>query len=346
MKATVVIPTLNGRELLLRALASLRAQTRPADGVVVVDNASTDGTAKAVARDFPEVTVLRNDENLGFGRAINRAALDLDGDALVLVNNDVELEPEFLERILEPLREQDVGMVAGVLLLARDPGRIDSAGIELDVTLRSYDLLWNEPVERLSDGVAPVGPCGGAAAYRLDAFKEAGGFDDAFFAYWEDVDLALRLRLAGWRCVLAPGARAHHHHGATLGAASPAQRRLESFGRAFVLARYRVPGRLRVALVDWPALLVHLVVRRERGPIEERRRGRRLGRARAPLRAPLELATVPLREALARQWRFLGLRARGRLPAHFADREGRPLVDEELGREAAREPLGEPRDRP
>jgi GT2 family glycosyltransferase len=248
MKATVVIPTLNGRELLLRALASLRAQTRPADGVVVVDNASTDGTAKAVARDFPEVTVLRNDENLGFGRAINRAALDLDGDALVLVNNDVELEPEFLERILEPLREQDVGMVAGVLLLARDPGRIDSAGIELDVTLRSYDLLWNEPVERLSDGVAPVGPCGGAAAYRLDAFKEAGGFDDAFFAYWEDVDLALRLRLAGWRCVLAPGARAHHHHGATLGAASPAQRRLESFGRvrARALPRARTSaGRAR-----------------------------------------------------------------------------------------------------
>jgi GT2 family glycosyltransferase len=346
MKATVVIPTYNGRERLLRALASLRGQTRPAEAVVVVDNASTDGTAEAVARDFPEVTLLRNEENLGFGRAINRAALDAEGDALVLVNNDVVLEPEFLERILEPLAEDGVGMVAGVLLLARDPGRIDSAGIELDVTLRSYDLLWNEPVERLAEAPEPVGPCGGAAAYRLDAFRDAGGFDEAFFAYWEDVDLALRLRLAGWRCVLAPEARAQHHHGATLGAASPAQRRLESFGRAFVLARYRVPGRLKVALVDWPALLAHLVVRRERGPIAERLRGRRLGRARPALRAPLELATVPLREAVARQWRFLGLRARGRLPAHFTDGEGGPLVDEELGREPAREPLGEPRDRP
>jgi GT2 family glycosyltransferase len=320
MKATVVIPTVDGRERLLRALASLRVQTRPAETIVVVDNASTDGTAKAVAREFPEVAVLRNEENLGFGRAINLAALEADGDALVLVNNDVVLEPDFLERLLEPLAEEGVGMVAGVLLQVRDPGRIDSAGIELDVTLRSYDLLANEPVERLDGSTpAPVGPCGGAAAYRLAAFKAAGGFDEAFFAYWEDVDLALRLRLSGWRCALAPAALAHHHHGATLGGASPAQRRLDAFGRAFVLARYRVPGRAQIALVDWPALLVHLVVRRERGPIRERRRGRRLGRARPPLRAPLELATVSLREALARQWRLLGLRARRRLPAHLED---------------------------
>jgi N-acetylglucosaminyl-diphospho-decaprenol L-rhamnosyltransferase len=320
VRATVVIPTLNGRERLLRALESLRAQTRRADEVVVVDNASTDGTAEAVARDYPEVTLIRSEENLGFGRAINRGAAAAEGDALVLVNNDVVLEPQFLERMLEPLGEDGVGMVAGVLVLARDPGRIDSAGIELDVTLRSYDLLWNEPLERLAEARTPVGPCGGAAAYRFEAFRDAGGFDEAFFAYWEDVDLALRLRLAGWRCVLAPEARAHHHHGATLGAASPAQRRLESFGRAFVLSRYRVRRPLRVALVDWPALLVHLVVRRERGPIAERLRGRRVGRARPPLRPPLELATVPVREALARQWRFLGLRARGRLPEHFGDK--------------------------
>ena len=319
MKTTVVIPTLNARELLLRALESLRTQTRAAERIVVVDNASTDGTGEAVAAAFPEVTLLRNEENLGFGRAVNRGAREADGDALVLVNNDAVLESQFLERILEPLEDERVGMVAGVLLLARDPGRIDSAGIELDVTLRSYDVLWNEPVERLASARAPVGPCGGAAAYRLGAFRDVGGFDDAFFAYWEDVDLALRLRLAGWRCALAPEARAHHFHGATLGAASPAQRRLEAFGRGFVLARYGVRRPLRVALVDWPALLVHLVVRRERGPILERRRGRRTARARQPLRAPLELATVSLGEALARQWRFLGLRARGRLPAHLGE---------------------------
>ena len=321
MKATVVIPTLNARELLADALESLRRQTRAAD-VVVVDNASADGTAAMIADRFPEVRVVRNETNLGFGRAVNRAALGLDGDALVLVNNDVLCEPEFLERILEPLERDGVGMVAGVLVQHDRRDLVDSAGIELDGTLRSWDALWNRPLADLDTAPEPVGPCGGAAAYSLAAFQQAGGFDEAFFAYWEDVDLALRLRLAGHRCVRAAAARAVHRHGQTLGAASPAQRRLEAFGRAFVLARYRVArtgllARLRIAALDWPVLVVHLVIRREAGPIRERARGTREGLARPALRAPLELATVSFGEALRRQAGILRLRVTGGLPSHF-----------------------------
>jgi GT2 family glycosyltransferase len=321
MRATVVIPTLNARELLAETLASLDRQTVAAD-VVVVDNASSDGSGEMVAARFPSVRVVRNEENLGFGRAVNRVALELDGDALVLLNNDVVCDEAFVERILAPLEDPAVAMVAGVLLQHGAPELVDSAGIELDATLRSWDAWWNRPVASVERASEPVGPCGGAAAYRLDAFKAVGGFDDAFFAYWEDVDLALRLRLAGHRCVRAADARAVHKHGQTLGAASPAQRKLEAFGRAFVLARYRVARRslltrLKVAALDWPVLVVHLVVRRETGPLRERRRGTRAGLARPPLRAPLELATVSFREALARQARQLGMRFTGTLPSHF-----------------------------
>jgi hypothetical protein len=148
--------------------------------------------------------------------------------------------------------------------------------------------------------------------------------------YWEDVDLALRLRLAGWGCVRAPDARALHKHGQTLGAASPAQRRLEAFGRAFVLARFRVARRglatrMKIAALDWPVLAVHLVVRREAGPIRERIRGTRAGLARPPLRAPLELATVSFHEALRRQANQLRLRFTGALPSHFD--ESAPAAD-------------------
>lgn len=321
MAPSVVIPTLNGRALLLETLASLERQTLRTQ-VVVVDNASTDGTAEAVAARFPSVRLLVNERNLGFGAAVNRGAAACEGDVLVLVNNDVVCEPTFVERIVAPLADDGVGMVAGVLLQADRPGRVDSAGIELDATLRSWDVGWNRPVAELAGAADPVGPCGGAAAYRLDAFRAAGGFDEALFAYWEDVDLALRLRAAGWRCVLARDARALHRHGATLGAASPAQRRLEAFGRAYVLARYRVARsgvrtRLAIALLDWPVLLVHLLVRREAGPLRARLRGTRAGLARPGLRAPLELATVGVREALSRQVRLLRLRATGELPAHF-----------------------------
>jgi hypothetical protein len=328
VRACVVIPTLDGRELLAAALSSLDRQTLEAD-VVVVDNGSSDGTAAMVAERFPRVRVVRLDRNVGFGAAVNRGAAEaLDGtDVLVLVNNDVECEPVFVERIVEPFADPTVGMAAGVLLQADDPELVDSAGIELDGTLRSYDALWNEPAAGLAHAGDPVGPCGGAAAYRLDAFRAVGGFDDAFFAYWEDVDLALRLRLLGWRCVLAPSARALHRHGQTVGAGSPRARSLDAYGRGFVLARYRVtrgrPTRqAAVALLDWPALAAHLVARREAEPLRARARGVRAGRARAPLRPPIELATVPLREAVARQWRFLALRLRGRAPRHFYERAG------------------------
>ncbi|MGZ4333688.1 MAG: glycosyltransferase family 2 protein [Gaiellaceae bacterium] len=325
MRATVVIPTLNARALLHEALEHLEAQTVEHD-VIVVDNGSTDGTAEHVIARFPHVRIVALETNLGFGRAVNRGVEEVETDVVVLVNNDVLCPPDFLERLLEPLADDRVGMVAGVLLQHDRPQLVDSAGIELDSTLRSWDMLWNRPVSELAGATEPVGPCGGAAAYRTEAFRAVGGFDDAFFAYWEDVDLALRLRLEGQSCVRAPGAQALHKHGQTIGAASPRQRRLEAFGRAYVLARYRVARRgiatrAVIALLDWPVLVVHLLVRREAAPIRERRRGTRAGLARPPLRAPFELATVSVREALRRQAALLGLRATGGLPTHFDQSE-------------------------
>jgi GT2 family glycosyltransferase len=325
VRAVVVIPTHNARDLLADALASLAAQTAPCT-VVVVDNASSDGTPALVADRFPDVRLVAAEANLGFGRAVNlgveQAAAD--ADAIVLVNNDTVCEPDFVERLTAPLADPGVGMVAGVLLQASRPDLVDSAGIELDATLGSWDLMWNRPLLELDAAPRPIGPCGGAAAYRAVAFREAGGFDETFFAYWEDVELALRLRLAGWSCAFAREARALHRHGATLGAASPAQRRLEAFGRGYVLARYRVPQhglltRLRVAALDWPGLAVHLLARREAAPIRERARGLRAGYAKEPLRAPVELATVSVRRALGRHLALLRLRATGGLPEHFSE---------------------------
>ncbi len=324
MRAVVVIPTFNARDLLSETLESLEIQTEPVQ-IIVVDNGSTDGTAEMLAARFPRVTVIHNPANVGFGRAINRGVREAAAaDVIVLVNNDAVCAPDFVQRLLEPFADRRVGMVAGVLLQGSAPRLVDSAGIELDTTLRSWDMLWNRPVEDIAHAGDPVGPCGGAAAYRANVFVELGGFDERFFAYWEDVDLALRFRLAGWGCIRAPEARAVHRHGATLGAASPAQRRLEAYGRAYVLAKYRVARssllmRLKIAALDWPVLVVHLLLRRETGPLRARAAGRRDGLATAPLRAPLELATVGFCEAASRQAGLLRLRLSGTLPRHFQD---------------------------
>jgi GT2 family glycosyltransferase len=308
MRTAVVIPTYEAHEQLAAALESLYRQTVPAR-VIVVDNASSDGTAEMVRERFPRVELVRSERNLGFGPAINKVALSLEGvDVLVLVNNDAVCRPDFVERIAAPFEDPGVGAVAGVLVHARDPSRIDSAGIELDVTMRAWDYLTGARLGELAGAPAPVGPCGGAAAYRLSAFKALGGFDESLFAYWEDTDLALRLREAGWACALAAAAIAEHHHAQTLGAGSPRQRSLDVFGRAYLLGKYGVgwrhPGRrLGATLLDLPALVLDLAARRSPMLLRERRRGLRAARSWPPRRPPLELATVSLHEALRRQVR-------------------------------------------
>jgi N-acetylglucosaminyl-diphospho-decaprenol L-rhamnosyltransferase len=322
LRIAVVIPTLNGRDLVECALESLL----PAgEGVTVhvIDNASSDGTAAMVAEHFPEVRLVRNEQNRGFGRPINDLALGLDADVLVLVNNDVVCEPGFVERMSAPFADPAVGSVAGVLTQSAAPERIDSAGVELDPMLQSWDYLGDRPVAELGPATpAPLGPCGGAAAYRLQAFRDAGGFDPHLFAYWEDTVLAIELNEAGWRCALAPDARGEHRHGATLGVQSERQRVLDAFGRGFVLGRYGrgprgVAMRLGAALLDWPRLTVALLLDRQRKPIGARLRGLRAGRAAAhgPLRRTRP--GVGVREAMQRHLRMSRLPIGGSQPEYL-----------------------------
>ena len=127
------------------------------------------------------------------------------------------------------------------MLEARQPSRIDTAGMQLDRTLLVFDYLNGEPVACLDQGVPdPIGPSGAAAAFDREAFLAAGGFDETLFAYWEDVDLVLRMRARGERCALAAGARGIHDHSATLGSGSPRKNYLTGFGRGYVLRKWGV----------------------------------------------------------------------------------------------------------
>jgi N-acetylglucosaminyl-diphospho-decaprenol L-rhamnosyltransferase len=246
MRPAIYIPTHNGRERLERALRSLEAQSRPAD-VVVVDNGSTDGTADLVRGEFPEVALLELGRNLGFGPALNRAVAELPGDPVILLNDDAEAEPRFVEALLETAAE-GAECIAGVLVQEAAPGLIDSAGVVVDATLMGFDYLHGEPLEAAEGAADPLGPTGGAALYRLDAFRAAAGFDERIFLYYEDLDLALRLRAAGARCHLAPGARAVHAYSASLGAGSGAKYARTGWSRGYMLRRYGVMSRPRRAL--------------------------------------------------------------------------------------------------
>jgi GT2 family glycosyltransferase len=246
VQAAVYILNYNGRDHLPRVLRSLAEQSRPAP-TILADNGSIDGSIELVRTEFPEVEVLELGENLGFGPALNRAIAAHPAEAAILLNNDTEAEPRFVEALLDELGP-GVDTVAGVLVQEQAPELIDSAGVVADATLMGFDHLHDEPLEAALNAPAPLGPTGGAGLYRRAAFDAVGGFDERIFLYYEDLDLALRMAAAGGRCRLAGEARALHAYSASLGAASGGKYARTGWSRGYMLRRYGVMSRPRLAL--------------------------------------------------------------------------------------------------
>jgi N-acetylglucosaminyl-diphospho-decaprenol L-rhamnosyltransferase len=236
----VVIPTYDGWHLLERCLGCLRAQTLP-HRVIIVDNGSTDGTLANVRRSFPEALLVELATNGGFPVACNRGVAAGESEVIVLLNNDVEPRPDFLEELVQPLIvDGSVGSVAGVLL-QRDGEAIDSVGLSVDRTLAGYPRLRGAPAEDAA-AVHPVlvGPAGGAGAYRRSAWEGVGGLDEGVLGYGEDVDVAMRLWIAGWGARAAPTAIGIHLGSASFGRRSIRQRYHSGFARGYFLRRYGV----------------------------------------------------------------------------------------------------------
>jgi GT2 family glycosyltransferase len=206
-----VVPNWNGARWLGACLASLRAQERAFDELIVVDNGSTDGSADDLGAD---VRVIRLGENRGFAAAANAGLRATGADWVALVNSDVELAPDWLATMLAAAEPDDVASVAGKMVSLADPSVLDDTGdflrrdgvCEQRGRGHADDGRWDAPGEVFS-------ACAGAALLRRATALAVGGFDERFFSYLEDVDLGLRLRLAGYRCAYAPGAVARHAGG-------------------------------------------------------------------------------------------------------------------------------------
>ncbi len=211
MRIAVVVPCRDGRRWLPGLLASVRAQSRPADVVLVVDDASSDGSADVARTEGAEVLALA--ANVGFAAAANRGIAAVDADAVALVNTDVVLDADWLERTERRL-VGDVAAVATKMVSLADPAVLDDCG---DV-LRRDGVCEQRGHGRRDAGVLDVpgevfAACAGAALYRRDAVLAVGGFEESFVAYLEDVDLGLRLRTAGWRCAYEPAVARHAGQG-------------------------------------------------------------------------------------------------------------------------------------
>ena len=214
---SVVVPNWNGLDWLPQCIAALREQTLAPAEVIVVDNGSTDGSLAYLASGHPEIRVIALDCNTGFAHAANRGIRAARHGFVALINTDVVLADDWLQRVAEVLsRHAEAASVACKMLSLEDQTRVYDAG---DVLRRDGvceqrgrfardDGRWDSPGE-------VFGACAGAAMFRRDAILAVGGFDERYFAYLEDVDLALRLRMAGWHCRYEPVVALHAGEGSS-----------------------------------------------------------------------------------------------------------------------------------
>lgn len=269
--AWILVVNWNGAALLPACLSALSRSTRPAH-VVVVDNGSADPSREVVAR-FPGVEWLPLGENTGFAHANNvglRQALAAGARWIALVNPDVEIAPDWLERLVEAGEAHPrAGLLAGLLLFRDRPDVVNSTGLALDLLGRAFDRDFDVPLEALSRADGPVtGASGGAVLLRADMLRQVGLFDPAYFAYYEDLDLSLRAGRMGWQSWYVSAARAVHGYGQSFGAVSPRKKFLLARNHLRVVATHASPLK---ALLLPPALAVFraLVM-----PVVELARGR------------------------------------------------------------------------
>jgi hypothetical protein len=214
---SVVIPVWNGRRWLDGCLGSIARQTQAVHEVIAVDNGSTDGSVAHLRAAYPDVRVLELATNTGFAHAVNQGIRAAGGEYLAVLNTDVELEPDWVARMTGAMSaDPEAAAVACKMVQLAAPDEIYDAGdvLRRDGACEQRGRFGSD--DGSFDAAGEVfGACAGAALYRRDAVLAVNGFDERYFAYLEDVDLALALRLAGWRCLYEPAVARHAGEGSS-----------------------------------------------------------------------------------------------------------------------------------
>jgi len=219
--ASVIIPNWNGIKLLRPCLESLRRQTLTSREIVVVDNHSTDESVAVLHAEFPEVITLEQATNKGYTGGCNAGLQAARGRYLVLLNNDTEADPRWLEELVHGLSmHPDAGMATSRIMLYSQRKTLNAAGDTFSKNgLPNSRGVWQTYGPEFAKKAYVFGGSGGAVALRREMLAETGLFDESFFMWCEDVDLSWRCQLLGWKCIYIPEAVVYHHLSATGGGA-------------------------------------------------------------------------------------------------------------------------------
>lgn len=216
-KASIIIPSWNGLELLKVSLASLVKQTFTDFEIIVVENGSTDGSVQYLENNFPKIKLIKLQKNIGFAPAVNLGIKKALGKYIILINNDTKVDKNCLQYLVKAADEHpEVGMVAAKMLQFNNPKLIDSSGDYIDAVGHANNLGWGEEDGgRWNQTGYTFLVTGGGGLFKKQIFNKVGLFDDNYFAYMEDVDLCLRAQLSGFKGWYEPKAIIYHIHKAT-----------------------------------------------------------------------------------------------------------------------------------
>ena len=262
MKATIIIPNINGKGWLKDSIESVYAQTEQDFELIIVDNGSTDESLEQ-ARSYcgrPHFTLIENGTNTGFSHAVNQGIARAKSEFVVLFNNDAFAEPQWLAELIR-VAESDEKIFAVQSLMIRhfDRELADDAGDY--VTWMGFACKTGDGrrASRYTKQKRIFSACGGAALYRKSILDEIGVFDELFFAYYEDVDLSWRANNFGYRNVYCPTARCRHICGATTGAVRYNPFKSIQSGRNSILLPYKNQPVVMLVVNFIPMLLGYLL---------------------------------------------------------------------------------------
>ena len=216
---SVIIPNWNGKAFLHDCLTSLRQQTYPQIEVIIVDNASQDGSREFTESTFEEVIWVQLPHNQGFTGACNVGMERAQGEYICLLNNDTAVDPHWAQAVVDAFAHDPlVGSVASKMLLFDRRDTIHTSGDQFTQDGRAVNRgVWQKDEGQFEQMEYVFSACGGSSTYRRTMLDQIGLLDDDFFFLLEDVDLGWRAQLAGWRCLYTPHAIVYHHLSATGG---------------------------------------------------------------------------------------------------------------------------------
>lgn len=216
---SIIIVNYNGKALLKDCLESIRSSEASEEEIIIVDNASTDGSADYIKKEFPHVKLIALDKNYGFALANNIGAETAAGEYIVFLNNDTVVTPGWLNALRNALSsDPTVGAAGSKLLLYHRPERVNSAGTNIVFNGGGYDIgFMDSDSDRYNTPGPRGGVCAAAMMVRKQEFLALGGFDPMYFMYFEDVDLCWRYWLSGYRVLYVPTSVVYHRFGGTAG---------------------------------------------------------------------------------------------------------------------------------